>query len=578
MTGDPPPGHAHRRGPPARAARARPRPDLQLRAHGLRPRAHRQLPVVPVRRPAGPLPALPRPARHLGHEHHRHRRQDHPRAPPRRGSASTELADRWTGAVPRRRRALRHDAARRPAAGHRAHRRRSRDLVADAARAGPRLPHRRWLDLLPDRLVAGLRAPGAPRSGAAAGGGAGRGGRVRQGRRARLRALEGSQARRAVVGHRDRRGPAGLAHRVLGDEHGPPRARRSTSTPAASTWCSRTTRTRSPRARPRPGQPFVRTWLHCAHLRMGGEKMAKSTGNIARVGELLEAGVSPRALRYALIAVHYRAASTIRDESLPAAGAAVERIDALLAALAAYREDRADDPELPEVLARIRVGRSKPRSTRTSTSRRAGRAVRRRSRAQPAPRRPAAVDGRRGTRDGAHPRPGHGARRRGARGGGDWSRSSRRCWTSGSRPGRRVTGPRRTGCATSCARAGSRSRTRATGSAGDRRWPPVADRRDPGGDGRPPKPRRSAPRGGGGPDRSHGGGGGGRASWPAWPAARGPRSARRWRPGRVRVPRRRSRPPPVGRGPRRWRAAGGRPPWGAPARRQSWRRTGLSPP
>ena len=36
--------------------------------------------------------------------------------------------------------------------------------------------------------------------------------------------------------------------------------------------------------------------------------MAKSTGNIARVGELLEAGVSPRALRYALIAVHYRAA------------------------------------------------------------------------------------------------------------------------------------------------------------------------------------------------------------------------------------------------------------------------------
>ena len=23
------------------------------------------------------------------------------------------------------------------------------------------------------------------------------------------------------------------------------------------------------------GQPFVRTWMHCAHLRMGGEKMAK---------------------------------------------------------------------------------------------------------------------------------------------------------------------------------------------------------------------------------------------------------------------------------------------------------------
>ena len=38
-----------------------------------------------------------------------------------------------------------------------------------------------------------------------------------QGRRPRLRALEGPEARRAVVGHRDRAGPAGLAHRVLGD-------------------------------------------------------------------------------------------------------------------------------------------------------------------------------------------------------------------------------------------------------------------------------------------------------------------------------------------------------------------------
>ena len=26
------------------------------------------------------------------------------------------------------------------------------------------------------------------------------------------------------------------------------------------------------------GREFVRTWLHCAHLQMGGEKMAKSTG------------------------------------------------------------------------------------------------------------------------------------------------------------------------------------------------------------------------------------------------------------------------------------------------------------
>ncbi|HET9614438.1 MAG TPA: cysteine--tRNA ligase [Candidatus Limnocylindrales bacterium] len=99
------------------------------------------------------------------------------------------------------------------------------------------------------------------------------------------------------------------------------------------------------------GEPFVRTWLHCAHLQMGGAKMAKSTGNIARVGELLAAGVSPRALRYALISVHYRAANNYSDEALAAAGAAVERLDAVVAALRAYQEDRPDDVGLPAVLA-----------------------------------------------------------------------------------------------------------------------------------------------------------------------------------------------------------------------------------
>ncbi len=104
------------------------------------------------------------------------------------------------------------------------------------------------------------------------------------------------------------------------------------------------------------GQPFVRTWLHCAHLRMGGEKMAKSTGNIARVGDLVASGVSPRALRYALISVNYRAPLNYSDDSLAAAAAAVDRIDALLAALAAYREDRPDDPTLPALLEAIRTG------------------------------------------------------------------------------------------------------------------------------------------------------------------------------------------------------------------------------
>ena len=104
------------------------------------------------------------------------------------------------------------------------------------------------------------------------------------------------------------------------------------------------------------GKPFVQTWLHCAHLRMGGEKMAKSLGNIARVADVLGSGVSPRALRYALIAVHYRAPLNYSDESLAAAAAAIERLDALDAALAGYRQDGPDDPTLPALLDRLVTG------------------------------------------------------------------------------------------------------------------------------------------------------------------------------------------------------------------------------
>jgi cysteinyl-tRNA synthetase len=104
------------------------------------------------------------------------------------------------------------------------------------------------------------------------------------------------------------------------------------------------------------GVEFVRTWLHCAHLKMAGAKMAKSAGNIERVGDLLERGVSPRALRYALIAVHYRRGLDYSDASLAAATSAVERVEGVFAALAAYLEDRPDDPTLPALLATARTG------------------------------------------------------------------------------------------------------------------------------------------------------------------------------------------------------------------------------
>ena len=103
------------------------------------------------------------------------------------------------------------------------------------------------------------------------------------------------------------------------------------------------------------GQPFVHTWLHCAHLHMGGRKMAKRTGNFTRPEEVYAMGFSPAALRYALLATHYRSPLEFSDASLAHAAAAVERLTTVVAALEGYAEDRPDDAGLPDLLARSRA-------------------------------------------------------------------------------------------------------------------------------------------------------------------------------------------------------------------------------
>ena len=66
--------------------------------------------------------------------------------------------------------------------------------------------------------------------------------------------------------------------------------------------------------------------------------------------------VGPGAPRCALISVHYRAPLNHSDESLAASAAALDRLDAAVAALEAYREDGPDDPELGAALDAARDG------------------------------------------------------------------------------------------------------------------------------------------------------------------------------------------------------------------------------
>ena len=82
------------------------------------------------------------------------------------------------------------------------------------------------------------------------------------------------------------------------------------------------------------GKPFVKTWMHCAHLKVNGEKMSKSLGNFFTLRDLLEKGWTGREIRYVLINAHYRQGLNFAFSALEDARKSLERIDRAVDALA----------------------------------------------------------------------------------------------------------------------------------------------------------------------------------------------------------------------------------------------------
>jgi cysteinyl-tRNA synthetase len=81
------------------------------------------------------------------------------------------------------------------------------------------------------------------------------------------------------------------------------------------------------------GKKFVRYWLHCAHLLVDGQKMAKSLGNFYTVPDVLTKGYTGRELRYALLRVHYRVPLNFTWEGMKEARESLGRIDEWLTRL-----------------------------------------------------------------------------------------------------------------------------------------------------------------------------------------------------------------------------------------------------
>ncbi|MBI2238658.1 MAG: cysteine--tRNA ligase [Actinobacteria bacterium] len=54
------------------------------------------------------------------------------------------------------------------------------------------------------------------------------------------------------------------------------------------------------------GHRVINTWVHGGHLKLAGQKIAKSAGNVVRVGELVERGIDPLSFRYLTFQTRYR--------------------------------------------------------------------------------------------------------------------------------------------------------------------------------------------------------------------------------------------------------------------------------
>ena len=103
------------------------------------------------------------------------------------------------------------------------------------------------------------------------------------------------------------------------------------------------------------GEPFVRHWMHQAMVRMDGEKMSKSLGNLVFVSDLRKE-FDPRAIRLGLVTHHYRDSWEWNEQIMPAAAARLDRWIAAGPGSAALDEVRArldDDLDTPGAVAAI---------------------------------------------------------------------------------------------------------------------------------------------------------------------------------------------------------------------------------
>jgi cysteinyl-tRNA synthetase len=102
------------------------------------------------------------------------------------------------------------------------------------------------------------------------------------------------------------------------------------------------------------GQRFVRFWIHSGHLKVEGQKMAKSKGNFYLLRDLLDKGYDPLAIRYLLVSVPYRRQLNFTFGGLHQAAQSLDRIKEFLFRLGSTTLASGQDPKMRDTLAGFR--------------------------------------------------------------------------------------------------------------------------------------------------------------------------------------------------------------------------------
>jgi cysteinyl-tRNA synthetase len=104
------------------------------------------------------------------------------------------------------------------------------------------------------------------------------------------------------------------------------------------------------------GKPFAKFWIHNEHLLVNGKKMSKSLGNFYTLRDLLDQGRNPKAIRYLLMATHYRQQLNFTIDGIEAAENSVQRLLDFVNVLENIKKDNPENKEVDKLVKEAEKG------------------------------------------------------------------------------------------------------------------------------------------------------------------------------------------------------------------------------